>query len=384
MSDLLSAISKSEVHREVLPRSWPRKYQIELLLLILLWTTYAYFYQSIGTNEAVRFDQMRALVQDHTLAIDTYCYNSPDQIRYPEHTGRLYPNKAPGLTLIGAIPFALLSKLLSPLRAVGMPEWFYWHLLTYLIIVFTVSLISALSAIAIYRVLKKLTDDSYFSALIVLAIWLGTLWFPYSTLFYSHVMAGSLLAIAFYFIFELRSTDPGNSQVALFYASCAGALIGCSVATEYPAVLLGAVLGIYALWIIWRRQRSTRNKAILFGMLLLGLAMGGGILISYNLSAFGNVFYIPYGAYSTPGSAFHSSYAHGWMGLHWVGLSPFLHALASVTVYRPMGLLYIVIGRWHVYACNPVLWLSLPALAIMISTRRLRPEGFVVAVLALD
>ncbi|KAF5409457.1 MAG: hypothetical protein Udaeo2_04110 [Candidatus Udaeobacter sp.] len=67
------------------------------------------------------------------------------------------------------------------------------------------------------------------------------------------------------------------------------------------------------------------------------------------------------------------------MGLHWIGMSKFLHALASVTVYRPSGLLYIVVGRWHVYAWNPVLWLTLPGLAIMILTRKLRPEGLVVA-----
>jgi len=382
VSDPLPATSKSEVHRGVWRRGWYRTNQIELLLLILLWTTYAYFYQSTGTNEAVRFDQIRALVHDHTLAIDKYVFNSPDYVRYPKDTGHLYPNKAPGLTLIGAVPFALLSPIFSPLRTVGMPEWFYWHLLTYLTTVFTVSLVSALAAIAIYRVLEKLTDDSYFSALIVLAIWLGTLVFPYSTLFYSHVMAGSLLAIAFYLLFELRSIAPATVRVALVYGWCAGALIGCSVATEYPAILLAAVLGIYALWITWRRQGSTRDKATLFGIWLLGLGMGGAILILYNFSAFGNVFYIPYGAYSSPGSAFHSSYAQGWMGLRWVGVGQFLHALASVTVYRPMGLLYIVVGRWHVYACNPVLWLSLPGFAIMIWKRRLRPEGLLVLAMA--
>ena len=383
MSDPLPATSKSEVHPRVLGRSWVRTHQIELLLFVLLWTTYAYFYQSTGTNEAVRFDQIRALIQDHTLAIDKYWFNSPDVIRYAKDTVAIYPNKAPGMTFIAAIPFAVLSAIFSPLRAVGLPEWIYWHVLTYFTTVFTVSLASALAAIAIYRVLKKLTDDSYFSALIVLAIWLGTLVFPYSTLFYSHVMAGSLLAIAFYLLFELRSKGAAVDGWGLVRAWCAGVLIGCSVATEYPAVLLGAMLGVYALWGVWRSQGATINKATLFGMLLLGLAMGGAILILYNLSAFGNIFYIPYEAYSTPGSAFHSTYAHGWMGLHWIGLSQFLHALASVTLYRPSGLLYIVVGRWHVYACNPVLWLSLPGFAIMVWTRKLRPEGLVVAAMVI-
>src|SRR5213078_4137572 len=208
----------------------------------------------------------------------------PDLIRYPKDTGRLYPNKAPGMTFIAAIPFALLSAIFSPLRAVGMPEWFYWHLLTYLTTVFTVSLASAVAAVAIYRMLKKITGDRYFSAVSVLAIWLGTLVFPFSTLFYSHVAAGSLLAIAFYLLFELRSKGAAVARRGLVHAWCAGLLIGCSVATEYPCVLLGAVLVAYALWITCRRRGSTSDKVTLLGMLLLGLAMGGAILMLYNLS----------------------------------------------------------------------------------------------------
>lgn len=379
MNDPLPATEKSEEHCVIFGSSWLRTFQVELLLFLLLWITYAYFYQSTGTNEAVRFDQIRALVHDHTLAIDTYCSNSPDLIRYPKDTGRLYPNKAPGMTFIAVIPFALLSAALSPVRALGIPEWVYWHVLTYLTTVFTVSLMSALAAVSIYRVLKKITGDSYFSAVTVLAVWLGTLVFPYSTLFYSHVAAGSLLAIAFYLLFELRSKGAAVASWGLVYAGGAGLFIGCSVATEYPCVLLGSVLVAYALWISCRNLGSTSDKLILFATLLFGLVMGGAILMLYNLRAFGNVFYIPYETYSTPGTAFHSTYARGWMGLHWAGLSEFLQALASVTVYRPSGLLYVLVGRWHIYACNPVLWLSLPGLAIMIWKRELRSEGFVAA-----
>lgn len=78
-------------------------------------------------------------------------------------------------------------------------------------------------------------------------------------------------------------------------------LSGYRVAIEYPAALLTAVMGIYGLWIALRGHGSTLNRAILYGMWLLGLGIGGALLISYNVSAFDNVFYIPYEAYSTPG-----------------------------------------------------------------------------------
>ena len=153
-------------------------------MFLLLWATHAYFYQSTQHNEAARFDQIRAIVEDHTLEINKYWWNSADIIHYPKNSSdHIYPNKAPGMTLLSVVPFGILSFWLSGFRAFGLPEWVYWHLLTYPTIVFTVSLLSALAAVAIYQVLKRITADNYFSALVVLAIWLGTMAFPYSMLF---------------------------------------------------------------------------------------------------------------------------------------------------------------------------------------------------------
>jgi hypothetical protein len=350
---------------------------IEILLFVLLWVTYAYFYQSSGTNEAVRFDQIRALVHDRTLAIDRYCFNSPDLIRYPEKTGHVYPNKAPGMTLLGTIPFALVSITLAPFRAAGLPEWIYWHVVAYTTTVFAVGLLSALAAVATYRVLSRMAKDSYFAAVTVLAIWLGTLVFPYSTLFFSHIPTAALLVIAFYLLFELRDHS-GTNWSRVVRVSVAGVLIGFSVAIEYPAVLLGAVLGSYVLWITWQLEASPRDKLKLLSLFASGLVIGGSALILYNLTAFGNAFYIPYETYSKPGASFYSTYGRGWMGWQWSGLGHFLDALLSLFIYRPSGLFYVVAGRWYLYACNPVLWLCLPGLAVMLWRRTLRPEGLFV------
>jgi hypothetical protein len=352
----------------------------ELLLFLLLWVTYAYFYQSTGTNEAVRFDQMQALVHDHTLAIDKYCFNSPDLIRYPEGTGQIYPNKAPGMTFLGVVPFALGSVILFPIRAAGLPEWISWHVLCYFSTLFSVSLLSAVAAVGMYRVLTGLTSDRYFSAVIVLAVWLGTLLFPYSTLFYSHAPTASLLVIAFYLLYDLRGTDVAVTQSArIVKAWLAGALAGCSVAVEYPALLLSAILGLYGAWAISRLNALATDKRRLLGMFVLGGVAGGAVLILYNLCAFGSPFYVPYEAYSKSGTSFHSTYTQGWMGLHWSGLTHFLNALASIFVYRPSGLFHIVVGRWYIHGLNPVLWLSLPGLVMMIWSRKFRSEGLMVA-----
>ena len=63
-------------------KDWRRRHRVELLLFLLLWTTYAYFYQSTQHNEAARLDQTRAIIQDHTLLINKYWWNTADVIHY--------------------------------------------------------------------------------------------------------------------------------------------------------------------------------------------------------------------------------------------------------------------------------------------------------------
>ena len=92
----------------------------QLLLFTLLWTTYSYFYQATGDNEACRLDELRALVADHTLKIDKYWWNTADVIHYPPQGGSVYPNKAPGTTLLLAPAYAVVVALLSPLRGLGV------------------------------------------------------------------------------------------------------------------------------------------------------------------------------------------------------------------------------------------------------------------------
>jgi len=408
-------------------RAGVKAHRVELLLFVLLWGTFAYFYQSTQQNEAARFDQTRAIAQEHRLAINDYWWNSADVIRYPKD-GRdyIYPNKAPGTTLLAVPVFWVLTHLFKPLVPIGLPEWVYWHLIAYLTILFTISLLSALSAVAIYKVLIRITDDTGFSVFAVLAIWLGTMAFPFSTLFFSHQQAAALLAIAFYLLFGLRwdvvvsakllekfplplgegeglgaketpknsvnsfASDPLPSSLpkaegvllrlnqSLMFLCAAGALMGFSVTTEYPTALLVMILSIYGLWVINRTGSRWRVKGKLLAAFVLGLLIGGGFLLWYNLAAFGKIFYVPYEAYAKTDSSF-PVYSRGFFGMRWPGFGQFLHALAAITIKPPIGMLYLGVENWRVYASSPVLWLTLPGIVIMLWHSKLRPEGLVVA-----
>jgi hypothetical protein len=357
-------------------KNWLRTYRVELLLFVLLWTTYAYFYQATQQNEAARLDQTRAIVQDHGLAINKYWWNSADIIHYSKDgLDRMYPAKAPGMSLLAVPVYAGLSILLKPLRLGGVPEWIYWHVMTHLLVVFIVGLLSALSAVAIYRVLQRVTNDKYFSALIIVAIWMGTLAFPFSTVFFSHQVTASFLAIAFYLLFKLRSEI--SQRAAGGYAGTAGFLIGFSATTEYPAAILGALLSIYTLWSAWRWNVPLRPKAIILSIFVLGGAIGGGVLIAYNLLAFGKPFYLAYEALAHGASPF-PTHTHGWIGFQWLGWKHFLHVVATITIYPSVGLLFLGVRGWWIYGCNPVLWFALPGLALMIWKREWRAEGLLI------
>jgi hypothetical protein len=388
MSDYLDSLPKKlgasapvALSRRDLARDWMRRHRVEALLFLLLWTTYSYFYQSTQHNEAARLDQTRAIVQDHTLLINKYWWNSADVIHYKKEGSEqdhIYPAKAPGMSFI-AIPFyAFFLGVLKLGLVLGLPDYVYWHLVTYFTVVTTVSLLSALAAVATYRVLERATNDSYFSVMVILALWLGTLAFPFSTIFFSHQLTAALLALAFYLLFQLRSREVEPTRRTGAMVGGAGFLMGFSVTTEYPVAILVAVFSIYFLWVAARWKLSPRQRAKILAWWILGGLLGGGILVGYNLAAFGKPFYVAYEALAVPGSPF-PTHTHGWVGFQLPNWSQFRHAVGAFMLLPPVGLLYVMVDGWRVYACNPVLWFALPGLGVMVWKKEWRAEGLLIA-----
>src|SRR3954447_22517096 len=111
---------------------------------------------------------------------------------------------------------------------------------------------------------------------------LGTMVLPFSTLFFSHVLAATLLFAAFALLMRERDGPPRVGLLVL-----AGALAGLAFATEYPLAFGGAVLGVYAL----ARTGGRARRGLAYAA---GCVAGSLPLFAYNLAAFGSLTHFSY------------------------------------------------------------------------------------------
>jgi hypothetical protein len=217
--------------------------------------------QTPGWNEQSQYALVRSL-HNGTPRIDRYAALTGDSGSYKGH---VYSNKAPGLAIY-ATPFY------SAIRALGVQpakETDQIHLM----VIF--------GCLAPFVILLLLIDD-FVERIIpgagtatAVLLGLGTLLLPYSTLFFSHVLAACLGFAAYYLLWLQRHRRLHPMTVA-----AAGVLMGFAVASEYPQGLLAAILACYALG----RPPSLRRLG-LFGA---GVLVGVAPLLGFDWWAFGS------------------------------------------------------------------------------------------------
>lgn len=336
-----------------------------LAVLVLLLGSYAYVYQAGDQNEAAHFDLARALAFDRTTRIDAYAYNTGDVVRLPRGgETHVYSNKAPGTALVAAAPLAAWHAVVRPL--VG-EEHVRWHVTAYLTVASTVGLLSALAGAATLLLLRRLTGDALGAFLAVAAIWLGSPVFPFSTMLFSHALAGALLAFAFAALLHAGHHVESTARPPWRPFALAGGACGLAVASEYPTVLVAACLTAYGAHVLrrWPGPARLPMAAAFAGSAAVFLLL----LLVYNAVSFGHPLTIAYQAYAVGPSPF-TDHKVGFLGVSWRGLGPFLDVLLEITVRPYRGLLHLGWSDGWLTACSPVLWLALPGLVLLARERR--------------
>jgi hypothetical protein len=213
----------------------PRK-RLALAAILLVGVSYATMIQSFSWNQTSHYDLIRSLNQDRA-SIDSYQENTGDKVFYKGH---YYSARAPGLALF-ALPFYdtlnLLDagKLARESKALrGEDE------MVYLIGLWGNVLPGLLLLLLVWRTAERFEPG--FGVAAAVALGLGTMVLPLSTLLFSHVFTAFLGFAAFVLMMRERDGPPSPSLLAL-----AGLAMGYAVTSEYPLFFVAAVLGLYLL-----------------------------------------------------------------------------------------------------------------------------------------
>ncbi len=259
----------------------------------LLLFAYGFVQQRPAWNEYSRYDLVRAITEERTTRIDSFHENTGDKAFYDGHW---YSDKAPGSALIG-VPVYAAASLSSGLVGRGTPS--QDEAVQALAFVES-GIATALLVVLLISFLRPHVGDAWAIG-VGLAYGLGSMAFPFATMFFGHAASTAALFAAFYLLYRQRTT-PGR-----WLPVGAGFLAGWAVLIEIPVVLGVALLFAYALPL-------GRRAAI--GFVAGGLPLAA-VLMAYDWLTFGNPFSIGY-QYTV---AFAEQNAQGLVSIVWPSLS---------------------------------------------------------------
>jgi hypothetical protein len=348
--------------------------QIVLFALLVICYTYT-FPRWADPNQNSRLDMVVAVVDDGTFQIDNYVHNTVDYAKVGDH---YYSDKAPGAAFLG-IPIYASLKLILDLPVMdsfmarltnnqafkatlreegsGILEQKVRFALAQVAITFVVAVLpSALLGVLLYQTLGYFTLDPRLRIGVVLGYSLLTPAFAYAGAFYGHQLSTALLFGAFYLIFTKQ--DRLSTRTLLLI----GFLLGYSVVTEYPTLLIVAILYLYTFYVLYHSNQWLRIGWVT----LTGGVVAAGWL-TYNTMIFGGPLELGY------------SHSELWQDQHHTGFMsltlPYWAAIWGVTfgffrglfVLSPWLLLTIpgFILWWRSGEYRRELWVSLATVFII-------------------
>jgi hypothetical protein len=265
----------------------------EVVLLLLLAISGAYFHGGGASNQNVRFDAMVAAVEGEGFRIDRFMrgpggvlteppptggntvdwsFSPPDGVIQPEPgsdlvAGHYYANKAPGTILIGSAVYAVVRGIWGAFGAV-VPSPAATEVQLYLVNLLLSVVPVALAGLALRRMALILGASQLRASTLALLLVLATPFLPYQTQLWGHPTAASFatLGLAAALSLDRRS------------AFLCGFSVGMALLCDYLAVLWVLLLGI---WWAWKRPR-------LLAVFFLGGALPALAFFAYHQACFGS------------------------------------------------------------------------------------------------
>ena len=271
-------------------------------LFLILWLINAFYVSpQIKWNENRYLDLMYSIVNDKTLKIDNYHYNTLDKANY---NGHYYIGASPGLVFITLPVFitfkiiyplifnsnieynqygyfdSLMTKSLTPVSFIEHFPYRNFILSNIFVVIFFISVISALTGVILYSLLSYFVSDEKIKILITIFFSFGTIFFTYSTKLFAHVPSTFFLLAGFYLLFRIKLKEINEKYIFL-----AGLLCGTSVLLDYYLIIIFSILFFYSF---------TFTKFKTNYLFIIGGCFPICILLVYNYIIFNNLFSLPY------------------------------------------------------------------------------------------
>lgn len=268
-----------------------RRDSVAWLIALLVWFSCAWFGSwEFNPNNAVRMFATLSLVEQGDATIDEFAALTIDKAHFGDH---YYSDKAPGMTVLG-IPAVAVADRVSGQRADDFVPGFenrafnrFLKIRIRLVAVTICAVLSALAAMLLYDLVRRLTGDGEAGAVAALAYGLGTTVWGWSTTIFGHAPVAALMVVATWAVW--RGTGPERTW---FHAIVAGLALGWAVLIEHSALIAGLPVAGFALWRVRALSRGAAVRTV-----VVALAAGASallVLLAYNLLAFGTMFRLGY------------------------------------------------------------------------------------------
>lgn len=303
----------------------PRVARHEVVLALLLLLCYSFFRQAPAWNEWSRYDLVVAIVDDGTTRIDPYHENTGDKAF---RNGHYYSDKAPGSSFLAVPAYAALRGIASLAGLQLLDDRSVLHALTFI----AAGLPTVLLVLLLLRFLRSLVDERW-ALTLAIAYALGTIAFPFATMYFGHAAATFFIFATFYLLWRTDASRPAWGSFA------AGFLAGWAVLVDFTAVIGVALLLCYGLSRGWRVPL----------LIVLGALPPALLLLAYNWLSFGDPFSLGYA--NLANEDFASAMSQGIFGV----TQPKLSVLNDILL-GPRGLLLLSpwlalapVGMWAAF-----------------------------------
>ncbi len=252
------------------------------------------FYPQIhSANELPRVYLVKAIVDDHTFAIDRGVAIWGPTADVSPSGGHLYSNKAPGSSLLAVPAYAVVRAIAGPPGLVAT---------VWICRVFAGVLPMLGFLWLLWGFLARWAPDPAARRVVVLGYALGSLAMTYSILFYSHQLGAICIASAWILAVDVVERRRGVAAMA-----AAGLLAGAAPLVDYQAVFAALSVAVYVA--VKLRPRAPLVRAI--ALAAAGAAPPIALLLAYHALCFGSPWRTGYDA-STTFAVFHQ---HGFLGI---------------------------------------------------------------------